>query len=903
MARALRLSVLLATSLASLATACGSNTGKSQAPQTQDTSDYAHAPKSCAYTCPPSPDCPETSSAPYACPAMADYGSLPHDDACGAWDGSYPAPAQGRCSASAPAGEAARYAGPDADHAGTIVLPDARRITPAGADWVFGESDLEGGLTTYLGAIPNTRFVVAIDDGPRDHAVRVIDATKIGGGNPVTGYVKFADPDTLNSGAAFVAPDLLYVATDDGVVQAMKIDTVSGSIARDDARSIQLPASKNTNGDPAPWYVASIAVSPDGKRLVATGVNEHDMLVYDVGAASPAFRKLLGKVDLGEGETFAVAFDPNDAGGATAYVSMWAGGKVIAVDVSTPSAPKVAHAWNTSTDPEGLAFLDGRWMVVANDLGDTLSVVDRASNAVTSLPVDTQQPLHGAEPSAVAWDGKAKRLYVALSGRNAVAAYDVDTGAAPPSITPAGEIPTGWWPSGVVVESDGSLVVSNMRGHGTGPRRLHFDIGNSDIDARLRGGIQRIPAPSSNDLSSGSARVAANDTPAALAGAPAVSCPAGASDFPVPATNTQGPSPVLSHVIVIVRENKGFDSLFGDLPGANGEASYTFKTSAADMDGIWRNVRALARTFAASDNYYTDAVYSTQGHVWATFGRTNDFNERTWAISGSGRSARPVPGGGVFDVGRPVEGSIFDWALSNQVQLTLLGEIVGDPKTDTQTPPALDGKYPGGPFQNIGYSDLEKACYASARARVFCNLGQLVYMTLPNDHTFGVSPKSPTPETFCAVNDEATGMILDAISHSPIWASSVVFITEDDPSQGGEHVDSHRAPLVVISPWVKRGYVSHTHIDVPSLHKIVAHVFGKPYANALVAGAALPLDLFTSTPDFTPYTYAPRTWPLKCGNGASAAETTLSDRWDFDDADEQPGLDSQVTRWMRGIQR
>ena len=136
------------------------------------------------------------------------------------------------------------------------------------------------------------------------------------------------------------------------------------------------------------------------------------------------------------------------------------------------------------------------------------------------------------------------------------------------------------------------------------------------------------------------------------------------------------------------------------------------------MDDIWDNYRTLARTFAISDNYYTDAIYSTQGHVWATYGRTNDFNERTWAISGSGRNAREIPGGGVITVGKPVEGSLFDWLASNGVQYNLAGEIVGSPETDTQMPPAVDGKYPGGPFQNIGSNDLPKACYIGrARAR------------------------------------------------------------------------------------------------------------------------------------------------------------------------------------------
>ena len=901
-----RLGVSAALSLSLLA-GCGSSSASSSsvadAGDDVDPTSFAVAPHSCAYHCPDVTSCPETTT-PYACPSLGEWPQIPHADSCAAWDGGAPAPAQGRCSATAPSGEAAKYAGPDPDHPGTVILPDARRITPAGSDWVFDEPDLQGGLTTYLGAIPGTHLVVAVDDGPVDHAVRVVDSTTIAAGDPVTGYVKFADPETLNSAAAFVAPNLLYVATDDGVVQALTLDTTSGALARDDMQSIALPPSHDTNGNAAPWYVAGVAASPDGKRLVVTGVFEHALLVYDVDPASPTFRQLLGQADLGDGETFQVSFDPNDPTGRFAYVSMWADKSVVEVDVSTPSAPKVTRRFATDKDPEGVVYLDARWMAVANDLGDTLSLVDRASpgGMVTSLPIDTAEPLHGSEPSALAYDASAKRLYVALSGRNAVAAYDVDTTQTPPAVTPAGMLPTAWWPSGLVVEGDGSLVVANMRGHGTGPRPLYFPIGNSDIDARMRGSVEGIPAPTAADLASGAAAVAANDAPDELAGAPGVSCPAGANDFPIPTTNTAGPSPVIDHVFFIVRENKGFDGLFGDLPGANGDPSYLMKPKVADMDDIWHNFRALARAFAAPDNYYTDAIYSTQGHVWATYGRTNDFNERTWAISGSGRNARPIPGGGLIDVGQPVEGSLFDWLVDNGIQYDLLGEIVGGPKVDRQTPPAVDVRYPGGPFQNIGYNDLEKACYTAGRLRVRCDLGNFVYMTLPNDHTFGVSPTNPTPETFCAVNDEATGMIVDAITHSPLWPRTVIFITEDDPSQGGEHVDSHRTPLVVVSPWVKRRYVSHTHMDVASVHKLFAHIFGKPYPNAIVAAAPLPLDLFTSTPDYTPYTYTPRSWPLACGTGASFHERQLTGTWDFDEPDEQPGLDDQVTRWMRGIQ-
>ena len=191
--------------------------------------------------------------------------------------------------------------------------------------------------------------------------------------------------------------------------------------------------------------------------------------------------------------------------------------------------------------------------------------------------------------------------------------------------------------------------------------------------------------------------------------------------------------------------------------------------------------------------------------------------------------------------------------------------------------------------------------------RVVCDLGNFIYMTLPNDHTIGVCSSNPTPETMCAVNDEATGMMLDAISHSPLWKSSLVFITEDDPSQGGEHVDSHRTPFVIVSPWVKRGYVSQTHIDVASICTRSSRTSSaSPTRTPGRRRDACRFDMFTSTPDYTPFTYTPRTWPLACGasgpggKAVAPAEEELTSIWDFSHEDQQPGLAAQVVRAMRG---
>lgn len=874
--------------------ACGSD--PTPTPEPPDTSTYYRPPHSCVYECPNSA-CPEAAR-PYACPALEPWARIPHEAECGAWDGTYPKVVQGKCTATAPTGEAMRYAGPDGT--GATVLPDGRRIKPAGADWVFAEPDVKGGLTANVLRIPGTTLVATVDDGYGDHAVRIVEATAIGGGDPVKGLVKFAAPSTLNSEIAFQAPDHLFVGTNDGVVQALTVDKVTGALARDDSKSIKLPDAKNGSGKVIPWYVSGVAIAPDGKRLLVSSATERALLVFDSDPASSAYGKQLGSVDLGDNETFAIAFDPADAAGTTAYVTMWNRKQVLEVAIGDGTAPTVARSFATEKAPESMAFLDARWMVVSGDLGDALTVVDRVAGTTTRVPVDAAAKQNGSEPTALAWDAARKRLYATLAGMNAVRAWDVDLGPNPPTFSPAGMLGTGFWPSGIATLDDGSLVVSNLRGRGTGPRPLYSDLGDSDIGDRMRGSIQRAPFPTGPDLAAGETAVRANASPATLPGVPTVTCDGGAKDFPVPLTNAEGPSSQIKHVILVVRENKGFDGVFGDFPNVEGDPTMTLKPSKTDMEVLWKNFRTLARTFTMSDDYYTDAIYSTQGHVWATYGRANDFDERTWAVSGAGRNARAVPGGGIVEVGRPQEGSLFDWLDQNGVYYDLLGEIVGTPSKPSPDHPPSDIKYPGGPFQNIGYPDNEKACYGAAKARVFCNFVDFAYMTITNDHTFGVSPNRATPETMVATNDEATGMLIDGISHSPMWASTLVLVTEDDPSQGGEHVDSHRTPLVAISPWVKRGYVSKTHIDMASLHKILAHVLGKPYLNASVASAALPFDMFTSTPDYTPYVYTPRTWPLACGDGSQKDEVDLGSAWDFSREDQQPGLDAQVERWMRG---
>ncbi|MFO0759445.1 MAG: bifunctional YncE family protein/alkaline phosphatase family protein [Byssovorax sp.] len=919
--RRLALASLLALSATASLAACGggssptgttgsstsSGTGGSGG-QIDPVSVYDPPPESCAYEC-PNDTCKEQ-NAPYACPSLGDWKSVPHAESCGDWDTTYPAVNKGSCVATAPSGEALRRSGADKDHVGVFVLPDGRRVRPAGHEKIL--DDVIGGLTSQVIDVPGTPFVLTVETGFDEHAVRSVDTQKLAQGEePVAGIVKFVAPETLNSGVAFVPPGRVYVSSHDALIHALTLDPATGALTRDDASSLAVPP-----GDKGPRYVSGVAVSPDGTKLVASMADDKAVLVYAI-AAGPDYGKLLGQVSVGATESFAVAIDPHDLTGSRAYVSMWADKQVKVIDLSDPTMPAVTASYPTGKNPEGMAFLDARFMVVAAANADSLTLVDRVTSETSTIPIEPDpKALRGQEPCALAFDAEKSRLYVALGGENAVVAFDVDLGKTPPVLTRTGRLGASFWPSGVVARAGGDVVVTTLRGHGGGPIPMPFGFGDDDIGERMKGSVAVIPAPSAADLAAGDAQIDEDNDVGGVAGAPTVACPDGAHDFPVPSTN-QEKSPVIDHIFFILRENKNFDSLFGDMVGADGEPTYTLKASSEDMDAIWHNLRVAARSFAFSDNYYTDAVFSTQGHVLATYARSSDFNERTWAISGSrADSPRAIPGGGVIPVGRPEEGSLFDWLFHNDVPFNILGEIDGAPDLPPGTQPVLDFHYPG-VGQSITGNDLPKACYAAGRVRIGCDLGNFVYQTLPNDHTVGVSSDNPTPETMCAVNDEATGMMLDAISHSPLWKSSLIIITEDDPSSGGEHVDGHRTPLVMVSPWVKRGYVSKSHIDMASIHKIYAHILGLPYPNRQVAGAMIPYDIFTSTPDYTPFERTPRSWPLGCGaepknkapHGAegsaakapvSPAEEELTKLWDFSEEDRQPGLAAQVVRAMRG---
>ncbi len=836
--------------------------------------------ESCILEC--SASCKEA-NAPWTCPALGAWSAIPHDPtACGDFDGGFPKPVAGKCAATAPTGQAVEKTNAAS---APFVLPDGRRIEPAGNEWVF--DDFPGGLPSGLLLDPQApQWLFVVDTGYTTHSVRAVSTISLNlttQSSPVSSSVRYDPPAALNWGMAYIpSTTTLMVASGydsstnpNPQIFAYDFDESSGMLTADKTKSIPLPSGT---------FPQAVAVSPDASTLLVGQVTDSHLLVISLAQAT--YGKVVSQIDLGRPDVFEVRFDPSDPTGQTALATLW-------IQAPSPSNPNVmalsqidltsgtAKDVLVGKEPEDMAFLDARYMVVANGLSDSLSVVDRVAGTVAAtVALGTT----GLEPTALAYDSMRGRLYATLPSQNGVDVFQVDDTKMPPTIAPLGRIPTSWWPTAITVDpSNGTIYVANGRAHGEPGLNTDGDNGTY-----LRGSVQAVPFMDSAALTTATATATGDANVQSYPGQSSVQCNGAAYDFPVPATNTSGPSTRIQHVVFIERENKTFDALFGDLPGVDGEPGYIL--SPQYQSSIWANARKWATEFAHMDNYYTDAEQSIQGHYWDVFGRTSDVDERRWVVTWGRGEFSDVDSPGVADYSAPLEGSVFGFLQGQGVSIDNDGELVGGLAY-------RNTHWPGG-SSSTTVPDTIGGCYLAGRARATCDLKQFTYAWLGNDHTFGMSPGYPNPGIMMATNDEATGMLLDGISHSPEWASTLVMVIEDDPSTGQDHVDMHRSIALFASPWIKRGYVSHGHYDVSSLHKLFSHIFGKPYPNVEIANAALPLDIFTSTPDYAPYTYVPRTYTDDSCNKAGGREAERASQWDFSRPDEQPGLGGQLQRYF-----
>lgn len=667
-------------------------------------------------------------------------------------------------------------------------------------------------------------------------------------------------------------------------------------------------------GDP---QTAGLAVSPDGQRLyVALGIrNAVAVLALPEG-------KVIASVPVGiapyrvrlspDGKTLFVA----NRGGRAARAgepSALSAGTPVRIDPRTDAALRGSISFvdteqNTAThieagrQPSGLAIsADGGTLYVANSDDDTVSVVDvrarRVAQSVSLRPGD--DPGFGQIPTDVVLSADNKTLYVACGGGNSVAVVALLR----PAPRVQGYLPTGWFPI-ALAERAGQLFVASSKGFGSRVVRAN---GGINVHGTV-GTVQFISPETGRDIARHTRQVGMNNRwsksePPARKGVASV---------PIP--ERVGEPSLFKHVVFIIKENQTYDSLLGDMPEGNGD-----KSLCLFPEEITPNHHALAREWVLLDNTYTSGTNSADGHQWTVSAAANGYIEQNYSAN-----ARSYP----YDGGDPLayspEGFLWTSALKAGRSVRVYGEFVNKPKVvdritgkrptwtqlwqdykaggdkyeitaDTDNAalkPHLHPRYIGFPSIVSDQWRADQYLQELAQFDAAGKMPDLSILLLPNDHTIGTRPGTPTPRATVADNDLALGRIVEGLTKSRFWKDMLILVIEDDSQLGLDHVDGHRTTAFCISPYTRRGAVVSDPYNHTSFARTMGLALGFPAMNRFDRTATPMTACFTDKPDLRPYAHRPNRIPLDEMNPPAAALrgearrlAEASERLDWSDVD------------------
>jgi DNA-binding beta-propeller fold protein YncE len=841
---------------------------------------------------------------------------------------------------SAPAGDRPTHIDPT----GETVLPNGRLITPEGVQVIVDPHPYGLALS------PDGKLLVTANTGTWPFSISIIKG--LDGSAPGVQRIppvypakgSEVQPSSVYMGVA-IAPDnrTAYVSEGD----TGKIDAFDLQVGQ---RSQVFTLDSQLNGKVYRHsFTGALALSPDGSLLYALDLAHFELVVIETRGGIIRWRVAVGRLP------FAVAVSP---GGDHIYVSNVgtyrysvvpgfdekqagetgldfapfgtgsreaAQGTVIGEkripglgDPNVPESNSVFILDAKAGPPAVLArirtglaignqsvggsspgaVVAGRNRVyVSNSAQDSISILDtRKNRLITTLrlePAPGVGGLRGVLPFGLALSPDESRLYIACAGINAVAVFDTRRDIV------LGYIPTGWFPARVALSKDGrTLYVANAKGFGAGPNGgRDFQMGpeGSYIGDITKGTVSILRVPPDSELGKLTHRVMRNN--GFIASAAPQKRPA---DFPIPAAGA--PSQRLKYVVMIVKENRTFDEVLGDvrtLEGreVNGDPNLARWGVDAEVHGdgqpdlyhvrVTPNHHALAERFGLSDNYYVDSEVSFDGHHWLVDSYPNEWVETAWPPAYGGRAhlAYDNDAPGRLSIGqgsslRPEDymeaGSLWDHLARHGKTFRNYGEGLSGDIEEGYEPTGLrlgiNIPVPGPLFANTSrtYPMFNTSIPDQYRFEQFRKefesryvvgllpLPQFIYIWLPNDHT-----AKPRPEdgyayraSYVADNDLALGKIIDLLSHSKFWPEMAIFITEDDAQNGRDHVDAHRSVLLVVSPFSRRA-VSHTHTSMLSILKTLERILGLPPLNQYDAAATDLSDCFTDLPDVSPYTALP----------------------------------------------
>jgi YVTN family beta-propeller protein len=761
---------------------------------------------------------------------------------------------------------------------GGFDLPNGWRITPAGKPIVETED-----MVLKLTAAPDGRAVIATHAGYNPHGLVVIDTRthqavqRIGLRSTWMGLAWSPDGKTLyasggNANGNKLKPELAPV---------YEFSYSNGRLSPEPTARFDetIPLDK--------VYWSGLAYHPKRDLLYAanrgTTANPSNVVVFDTKT-----RKIVTRIPV-EVNPYELVFSQD---GSTLFVSNWGSNSVSVIDTS---ANRVTSTIRVGSNPNDMKMsADGRLFVACSN-DNTVYVIDTKRRRVIERLSTTLYPQapEGSTPDALEIDPARKLLYVANADNNSLTVIRI---ANPEHSEVLGFIPTGWYPSALALAgANHDLYIANSKGEsghsdirGPGSPLPPGPEGNGSVKTLQKGSIELLSLNNVRARLAGYTKQVTANTPYN----DSLLTEARPSTAPSVIPRQVGAGSPIEHIIYVIKENRTYDQVFGDLPRGNGDGRLTIFGRQ-----VTPNQHALAEQFVILDNLYCDGEVSVDGHSWSTSAYATDFTERRWPPEYGGFSqAVSSP------ANTPSGGRLWDLARRKGLTYRSYGEYAARASDGTTMEAAYGADALWGhiakDYRATGMRDTENI-------KVFLRefdeyetnfenpdpnkrLPNYIVMSLPENHTNGTRPGSYTPVAMVASNDQAVGMLVERVSHSKYWPTTAIFMIEDDAQDGPDHVDARRTTGLVISPYVKRGIVDSTLYSTSSMLRTMELLLGLPPMSQYDAAAMPMYASFGADPDLTPFSLRPALVDLAAKNTDKSFGARLSQQMDFSDLDRAP---------------
>jgi YVTN family beta-propeller protein len=759
-----------------------------------------------------------------------------------------------------------------------VLLPNGWSITPVGKNIGLGDLPLNMAISN------NKKWMAVTNNGQSIHCIQLIDIAK----------AQIVDSMFIPKawyGLAFSSNDQsLYVSGGhDNRVNRYAINN----------SKLQLVDSFIL-GKPWPNAIGTAGLDVDESvhnKLFVVSKEAKSLYVFDLGT-----KQLISQLRLAA-EAYACKLSLDKK---VLYISLWGDKKVLVYDIGNS---KISAEIAVGDHPnEMLLNKKGDYLFVANSQDNTVSVIDTKNNTVIET---LSAALYPASPSGSTSNGLAlsedqKTLYIANADNNCLSVFDVSVISKSKS---KGFIPVGWYPTNVKVVGkqvyvlNGKGLTSYANPFGPNPidkkqvvvshaADIAKPVNVQYIGSLMKGSLSIFVEPSKPQLAIFSKAVYKNTPYTKNKELNAE----GEAGNPIP-MKVGDQSPV-KYVFYIIKENRTYDQVLGDVKGGNGDTSLVLFG-----DHVTPNQHKLVRDYVLLDNFYVDAEVSADGHNWSMGAYANDYVEKNWPANYGGKGGTHGTSA-TLKIGNNKDGFIWDFCAKNNVSYRSYGEFVAD---DFGVRPRLESlkghaaafaPYGLGVKDTLRYRQWQKDFDSLIAIQAVPKFNTI---RMGNDHTEGMRAGSPTPYAHVADNDLAVGMLIDHLSKSNIWKESVVFILEDDAQNGPDHVDAHRSPAYLVGPYVKRNFVDHTMYTTSGMLRTMELILGLPPMTQYDAAATPMWRSFTSKPDFTVFNHLPANINLSernPKNNAGSAMALLSEKYDWSKEDRVPDLVMNEILWQ-----